>query len=179
MFRQPCDPQRMFIQRVVAVGGDTVEVACGRLYVNGTLAPSTLVDANATYEDFDGERNYTAEVARYRETLDGTTYDVFRRRADDVAVTSDFPRTLLSPSCTADGAEGNPDQQRGTVVETPGATDPCAPSRHFVVPPSSLFVMGDNRDNSNDSRFWGVVPTSHVVGRTVGVFWPLGRMRNL
>lgn len=40
-----------------------------------------------------------------------------------------------------------------------------------IVPPQSYFCMGDNRDNSNDSRVWGEVPRSYVKGRAFMVYW--------
>jgi signal peptidase I len=40
-----------------------------------------------------------------------------------------------------------------------------------VVPPGKLFVLGDNRDNSRDSRFWGFLPRDQVKGRALLVYW--------
>jgi len=41
----------------------------------------------------------------------------------------------------------------------------------LVVPPGVLFVMGDNRENSADSRYWGFVPRNYVVGKPLVVYW--------
>ncbi len=41
----------------------------------------------------------------------------------------------------------------------------------FLVPVESYFALGDNRDNSYDSRFWGAVPASHLKGRPLVVYW--------
>lgn len=41
----------------------------------------------------------------------------------------------------------------------------------LVVPPGSYFAMGDNRDNSLDSRYWGFVPRENIIGKPLLIFW--------
>jgi len=46
----------------------------------------------------------------------------------------------------------------------------------IIVPEQSFFVMGDNRNNSNDSRYWGCVPQDMVIGKAVFRFFPFDRI---
>jgi signal peptidase I len=46
----------------------------------------------------------------------------------------------------------------------------------IVVPPDHYFLMGDNRGNSDDSRYWGPVPRSQIIGRAIATYWPPGRI---
>jgi signal peptidase I len=84
-----------YLKRVVAVGGDSVEIRDGKLIVNGAIVP------------------------------------------EQYASTSRLWRTM-----------------------------PCR-----RIKPGELFVLGDNRDNSEDSRYWGTVPETSVVGEPVLVLW--------
>lgn len=52
----------------------------------------------------------------------------------------------------------------------------CGP---FILDKDSYFMMGDNRGNSQDSRYWGTLKRDRFVGRAVSVFWPLNRIKNL
>ncbi|MGJ5813262.1 signal peptidase I [Paludibaculum fermentans] len=49
--------------------------------------------------------------------------------------------------------------------------DKCVVNGEVVVPPDSYFAMGDNRDSSLDSRYWGFVPRANIIGKPLLVYW--------
>jgi signal peptidase I len=69
----------------------------------------------------------------------------------------------------------------GQQVETPqarGNTLPQAPqvAYPFTVPQGHVFVLGDNRLSSSDSRTFGAVPVTNIIGKVILRFWPLDRL---
>ena len=71
---------------------------------------------------------------------------------------------------------------RDGVREKDGYIDPCggSPSCDFpgtiVVPRGEYYMMGDNRGESDDSRFWGPVPKSWIIGKAFFTYWPPDRI---
>ena len=66
--------------------------------------------------------------------------------------------------------------QREPFAAACGGGAECDFPRAITVPEGSVFLMGDNRGSSEDSRFWGPVPVSWVIGEAVAVYWPPGRV---
>jgi signal peptidase I len=71
--------------------------------------------------------------------------------------------------------------RNGTVQPAPHAAacgngDGCDLPTPVRVPRGSVFLMGDNRGNSDDSRFWGPVPVDWVIGEAFATYWPPGRI---
>jgi signal peptidase I len=184
VFRNPCTPEKDFVNRVVALAGDRVEVRCNRLYRNDALVPSEPVAGACTYDDFDERRGawVKADCQRHRQHLGATRHDVFVSPDEtfDRASDHDFPVPGAPDAgfaCVVDRrSPAERERSAGQVVSRADvpAEDVCAQRAHFVVPLGHVFVMGDNRDNSSDSRMWGPVPIDHIKGRVTRIWWSLG-----
>lgn len=73
----------------------------------------------------------------------------------------------------------NGEPAREPFAEPCGGDSSCDFPRPIVVPHGYVFMMGDNRGQSDDSRFWGPVPVSWVIGKAVATYWPPGRIGGL
>lgn len=52
----------------------------------------------------------------------------------------------------------------------------CNFPKPIVIPPDHYFMMGDNRANSKDSRFWGPIPRDWIIGKAFATYWPPDRI---
>ena len=65
----------------------------------------------------------------------------------------------------------------GVEIQEPYVVYPSSTQGVWDVPPGSLFVMGDNRAVSADSRSWGYLPEQDIIGKVLAQYWPLTRVR--
>jgi signal peptidase I len=154
VFRYPVDPSLDYVKRLIGLPGDTVTFRSKRLTINGESVP----------------------VAPAPDYFD----------SDRVAYSKQFTETL---SRGADGKISHMiliDDDRSTVI-TPDNfpfRDQCAYSEGNTavtckVPAGHYFMMGDNRDNSADSRYWGFVPDQNIVGRAFLIWMNFGNIKRI
>jgi signal peptidase I len=69
--------------------------------------------------------------------------------------------------------------QKEPFIRPCGGADGCDFPRDVTIPAGHWFMMGDNRGSSDDSRFWGPVPTSWIIGQAFATYWPPKRIGTL
>src|SRR6266496_1046459 len=149
VFRYPLNPSQDFIKRVIGVGGDTVVYKDKRLSVNGVPWPAK---SDGTYGYVEGLR--FESMARSLETAETGHSEKEHDMATDPLMPSVSPGSVR-PFPGRENCDYNPD----------GSGFTCK------VPPGHYFMMGDNRDRSDDSRYWGFVPDDHIRSRAFFIWF--------
>ncbi len=146
VFRYPVDPRVDYIKRVVGLPGDEVAFINQKLSINGQ--PAELKPLG----DF-----YNEERLRYA--------PMFSEKLGPVE-----HRILVDPN-------------RPSIFGPQPANFPMHENCRYTVegvtckvPPGHYFMMGDNRDDSQDSRYWGFVPDQNIVGKAFFVWMNLGNL---
>jgi signal peptidase I len=142
VFRYPKNPSMDYIKRVVGLPGDEVAYRNKELYLNGSLVETQPV------EDFfdDGWTDNSPSsrkiyAKQFSEKLGDASHRLLVERGQN---------TLISPFDTFPYKENCNYSAEGLTCK---------------VPEGHYFLMGDNRDHSEDSRFWGFVPDKNIVGK--------------
>ena len=146
VFRYPVDPRQDYTKRVVGVPGDEVMFTNQALTINGQKVPLT---AKGDFYDEDSLRYSPQFLEKLGAVEHGILVDP-KRQAYYGPDPKSFP---MHENCryTAEGVT-------------------CK------VPAGHYFMMGDNRDNSQDSRYWGFVPDENIVGRAFFVWMNFGNL---
>ena len=149
VFKYPKDMTQDYIKRVIGVPGDKITYENKRLTVNDKPVQYTAMD---DYLEDEGLEYYQ----QLTENLPNTSHRILNnknKRTIDLGAVDNFPN------------------REACVYSYEKFT--C------VVPEGNYFMMGDNRDNSADSRYWGFVPNKNIVGKAFFVWMNLGNWKRI
>lgn len=154
-----------YIKRCVGTPGDTILVMDKKLYVNGQIFPNP---ANVQFDN----------IRRPKEFVNPRMFPKGANWNEDWYGPIRVPKTgdkIKLDSSTFEGwkmfvmKEGHQVRMDGTGKVY--VDDKELPDNEYTVERDYLFMMGDNRNNSLDSRFWGFMPVQNIVGEALIIYW--------
>ncbi len=147
-----------YIKRCIGIPGDTVEILRSRVFVNGR---EMLFSRNVKVNQSEGYEPWQRGIKGYTETEYGP---VVVPRSGDVIV--------LNRSTFVEWQEFIEREGHTTQLNAEGTvTIDGVETSSYTVERDYYFMLGDNRSNSLDSRFWGFVPRENLVGEALVVYW--------
>ena len=162
VFKFPKDRSLNYIKRCVAVSGDTLEIRDRALFINGKEA--TVPEHAQFLADLMPAGDPDRQVFPKFSGFNKDNYGPIRipRKGDVVALN----KKSYYQYASLIGEEGHSIGTAGDTILIDGQ-----PADTYTIEQNYYFVMGDNRDNSLDSRFWGFLPERDVVGQALMVYW--------
>jgi len=134
------------------------------------------IDGTAVYDDGQLIKDFSGQQA-VTEDRNLTPYGGDPNLEASIIKVNDDPQLILvhADSLSVDLGHvvlnGQP-QREGYIKEPPDYS-----MQTFTVPPDHYWVMGDNRNDSNDSHAWGPLRSERIIGRAELIFWPVNRIR--
>jgi signal peptidase I len=165
VFRKPGEENVNYIKRLVGLPGDRIEVRDDHLVINGeTLA----LDGQGRYGDgcYHNVQHSTEKIGEH-------THQVFSCRSNYGLL---YARTLGMPveygKLPACNRKSVVERVGAYLCEEPAAAGVRDSGDHVfpVIPAGHYLMIGDNRDNSEDSRVWGLVPEKNLVGKATRIW---------
>ena len=169
VFRFPLNPKQYYIKRVIGVGGDTVSFNNGQLSVNGKAIPTTPAnftpDPKMTAQLYPPGKTETGEVVTAEQAAQLGNQEELSAKYVQESPSSNHQHLVRYLG------DKNWFQYASFLQQaSPQLMASQGQQWQLTVPKGHYFVMGDNRDRSADSRFWGFVPDENLAGKAVYVW---------
>ena len=162
VFKFPRDKETTFIKRCVAVAGQTIEIKNKVVFVDDVEQAFPI---EAKFSDtFEPNGKSDRAIFPSFSTFNRDNYGKVRVPKQGDVITLDEQSFHLYKFLLED--EGHSASLMGGTVYVDGK-----PTATYQVKENYYFVLGDNRDNSHDSRYWGFVPESHIIGSALLIYW--------
>ena len=169
VFRFPLNPKQYYIKRVIGVGGDTVSFNNGQLSINGKAIATTPAnftpDPKMTAQLYPPGKTETGEVVTAEQAAQLGNQEELSAKYVQESPSSNHQHLVRYLG------DKNWFQYASFLQQvSPQLMASQGQQWQLTVPKGHYFVMGDNRDRSADSRFWGFVPDENLAGKAVYVW---------